>query len=126
MPERVEHDDRERIAEETTAAGCDPSVVDQRVGAVDTSADALAGGNSLERLVLLSDVDGLHREISIPGDVLVHAGDFCSEDEAVEARWFGEFFRGLPPRHKMVIAGNHTGLASHEEMQGRNSVHALT
>ena len=48
---------------------------------------------------------GLHREISIPdGDVMVHAGEFCSEGEAVEARSFGEFFRGLPHRHKVVIA----------------------
>ena len=62
----------------------------------------------LLRLVLLSDTHGLHREISIPdGDVLVHAGDFCSEGEAVQARSFGEFLRGLPHRHKVVIAGNH-------------------
>ena len=61
------------------------------------------------RLVLLSDTHGLHREIGIPdGDVLVHAGDFCSEGEAVEARSFGEFFRGLPHRHKVVIAGTTT------------------
>ena len=60
------------------------------------------------RLVLLSDTHGLHREMNIPvGDVLVHAGDFCSEGEAVEARSFGEFFHGLPHRHKVVIAGNH-------------------
>ena len=35
------------------------------------------------------------------------AGDFCSEGEAVEARSFGDFFRGLPHRHKVVIVGNH-------------------
>ena len=53
-------------------------------------------------------IHGLHREINIPdGDVLIHAGDFCSEGEAVEARSFGEFFRSLPHRHKVVIAGNH-------------------
>ena len=57
---------------------------------------------------LLSDTHGLHRGIGIPnGDVLVHAGDFCSEGEAAEARSFGEFFRSLPHRHKVVIAGNH-------------------
>ena len=56
-------------------------------------------------------VDRIGREdvlISIPdGDVLIHAGDFCSEGESVEARSFGEFFRSLPHRHKVVIAGNH-------------------
>ena len=60
------------------------------------------------RLVLLSDTHGLHREISIPdGDVLVHAGDFCSQGEAVEAKLFGEFLRGLPHHNKVMIAGNH-------------------
>ena len=79
------------------------------------------------RLVLLSDTHGLRREISIPdGDVLAHAGDFCSEGEAVEARSFGEFFRGLPFRHKVVIVRNHAALASREEIPGRNSVQALT
>ena len=79
------------------------------------------------RLVLLSDTHGLRREISIPdGDVMVHAGEFCSEVEAVEARSFGAFFRGLPHRHKVVIAGNHAALASPEEMPGRNTVQALT
>ena len=62
----------------------------------------------LVRLVLLSDTHGLRREISIPdGDVLVHAGDFRNEGEAAEPRSFGEFFRGLPHRYKVVIAGNH-------------------
>ena len=60
------------------------------------------------RLVLLSDTHGLYRKTNSPdGDVLIHAGDFCSEGEAVEARSFGEFLRGLPHRHKVAIAGNH-------------------
>ncbi|MDE0001998.1 MAG: hypothetical protein OXQ29_04840 [Rhodospirillaceae bacterium] len=58
------------------------------------------------RLVLLSDTHGLHREISIPdGDVMVHAGDFCSEGDAVEARLLAEFLRGLPHQDKVLIAG---------------------
>ena len=41
----------------------------------------------LVRLVLLSDTHGLHREISIPdGDVLVHAGDFCSQGVGTAVR----------------------------------------
>ena len=60
------------------------------------------------RLVLLSDTHGLHRKISIPdGDVLVHAGDFRGEGEAVEARSFGAFLRGLPHPNKAVISGIH-------------------
>ena len=78
------------------------------MSAVDAAADAPSGGHLPLRLVLLSDTHGLHRELSIPdGDVLIHAGDFCNEGEAVEARSFGEFFCGLPHRHKVVIAGNH-------------------
>ena len=62
----------------------------------------------LVRLVLLSDTHGLHWKISIPdGDVLVHAGDFRGEGEAVEARSFGAFLRGLPHPNKAVISGNH-------------------
>ena len=83
------------VQPKTTAAGCEPGVVDQRVGAVDTPADALAGGDSFDRPVLLGDTHGLQGEISIPdGDVLIHAGNFCSEGEAVEARSLEEFFRG--------------------------------
>ena len=60
------------------------------------------------RLVLLSDNHGLYRERSIrERDLLIHAGDWCREGEAGEARSFGEFFRGLPHRYKVVIAGNH-------------------
>lgn len=60
------------------------------------------------RLVPLGDTHGLHREISIPdGDVLVHAGELRSEGEAVQARSFGAFLRGLPHPHKVVISKNH-------------------
>ena len=71
------------------------------------------------RLVLLSDTHGLHREISVPGgDVLIHAGNYCSEGEVAESRSFGEFFRGLPLRHKVVTVKSHAALASQEEMPG--------
>jgi predicted phosphodiesterase len=60
------------------------------------------------RLVLLSDTHRFHDRIEVPaGDVLVHAGDFCSRGSAEEARAFAAFFRAQPHPHKVVIAGNH-------------------
>ena len=60
------------------------------------------------RLVLLSDTHQMHDRIVIPdGDILVHAGDFCSYGTVEEARKFADFIQSLPHRHKVVIAGNH-------------------
>jgi len=60
------------------------------------------------RLVLLSDTHRMHDKIVIPeGDVVVHAGDFCGHGTNKQARAFANFFRALPHRHKVVIAGNH-------------------
>ncbi|HRI65369.1 MAG TPA: metallophosphatase domain-containing protein [Polyangium sp.] len=60
------------------------------------------------RLVLLSDTHRMHDRIVIPeGDVLIHAGDFCGHGTRNQALAFAQFFRALPHRHKVVIAGNH-------------------
>lgn len=107
--------------------GCNPILVDQRVNAIDSGAEALSGGVLLKCVVLLGDTHGLHREIGIPdGDVLAHAVNFSSEGEAAEAGSFGEVFCRLPHRHRVAVVGNHAALASHEEMPGRNTVQALT
>jgi predicted phosphohydrolase len=61
------------------------------------------------RLVLLSDTHQLHREVDVPdGDVFIHAGDFTTFSESMEAvvdfnDWLGE----LPHRYKIVVPGNH-------------------
>jgi predicted phosphohydrolase len=60
-------------------------------------------------LVLLSDTHQLHREVDVPdGDVFIHAGDFTTFSECMEAvvdfnDWLGE----LPHRYKIVVPGNH-------------------
>jgi len=60
------------------------------------------------RLVLLSDTHRMLDRIVIPdGDIVVHAGDFCGHGTPTQARSFSNFFRALPHRHKVVIAGNH-------------------
>jgi predicted phosphohydrolase len=60
------------------------------------------------RLVLLSDTHMLHGRLEIPdGDVVVHAGDFCSSGSFEEASRFATWFAALPHPHKVIIAGNH-------------------
>lgn len=62
----------------------------------------------MPRLVLISDTHGLHKKIRVPdGDVLVHAGDFCSGGDEWQARSFARWFLKQPHAHKVVIAGNH-------------------
>jgi predicted phosphodiesterase len=60
------------------------------------------------RLVIASDTHGLHDAVSVPdGDVFIHAGDLTKFGELAEISDFGKWIRGLPHRHKIVIAGNH-------------------
>jgi len=59
------------------------------------------------RLVIISDTHGFHGFPVPPGDVLIHAGDGCARGTLAEAQAWASFLRGLPHRHKIVIAGNH-------------------
>ena len=60
------------------------------------------------RLVLISDTHGQHERLEIPdGDVLIHAGDLTTHGQISELPAFNDFLRGLPHRHKLVVAGNH-------------------
>jgi len=60
------------------------------------------------RLVLLSDTHGYHDRLRVPeGDVLVHAGDFCTSGKEQQARSFARWLARQPHPHKVVIAGNH-------------------
>lgn len=63
------------------------------------------------KLVLISDTHQQHKRIRMPrGDVLVHAGDFCSRGTAEEVKAFGAWLRGLDYRHIVFISGNHDRL----------------
>jgi predicted phosphohydrolase len=61
------------------------------------------------RLVALADTHTFHDELPpIPeGDVFVHAGDLCRGGRLDELRATAAWLRGLPHRHKVMIAGNH-------------------
>jgi predicted phosphodiesterase len=60
------------------------------------------------RLVIASDTHGLHDAVTVPdGDVFIHAGDLTSIGDLAEISNVGKWIRGLPHRHKIVIAGNH-------------------
>jgi predicted phosphodiesterase len=62
----------------------------------------------MPRLVLLSDTHGHHDALDVPeGDVLVHAGDFCTSGKEAQARRFARWLAAQPHAHKVVIAGNH-------------------
>lgn len=62
----------------------------------------------MPRLVLLSDTHGYHDTLRVPdGDVLVHAGDFCTSGKEMQARAFAKWFAKQPHAHKVVVAGNH-------------------
>ena len=56
----------------------------------------------------MSDSHQRHNGISMPsGDVLVHAGDFCSHGDYKEVESFGKWLAGLDFNHVVFIAGNH-------------------
>jgi predicted phosphodiesterase len=59
-------------------------------------------------IVAVADTHLYHDELAIPdGDVLVHAGDMTRGGSLAELAGALEFFRRLPHRHKIVVAGNH-------------------
>jgi predicted phosphodiesterase len=61
-------------------------------------------------IVAISDTHGRHSELKLPkGDVLVHAGDFCTRGSYPEFEDFIIWFDKQPFEHKIFIAGNHDG-----------------
>ena len=60
------------------------------------------------RIVCISDTHTLHKQVTVPdGDMVIHAGDFSGHGTEGELRSFRHWFRSLPHRHKVCIAGNH-------------------
>jgi Icc-related predicted phosphoesterase len=61
------------------------------------------------RIVLLSDMHELHREVDVPeGDILLCAGDWTMQSRSLRSiadfnQWLGE----LPHQHKICVPGNH-------------------
>jgi len=62
----------------------------------------------MTKLVAISDTHGSHWNVKVPdGDILVHAGDFCSHGSMPDALDFLKWFNVHPHKHKIMIAGNH-------------------
>jgi predicted phosphodiesterase len=62
------------------------------------------------RLVFISDTHDQHLTMLHPvpdGDILVHAGDATMMGRMNEIAAFGLWFRTLPHKHKVFVAGNH-------------------
>lgn len=75
------------------------------------------------RFVILSDTHGCHRQLAVPdGDVLLFAGDMCGPGKLEEVEKFGNWLRGLPHAHKVVIAGNHDWPFEKNEQQAREAL----
>lgn len=60
------------------------------------------------RLLCISDLHGLHDELTVPPcDVLVVAGDVTAFGRFAEVDAFGEWLRQQPYHRALVVAGNH-------------------
>lgn len=60
------------------------------------------------KIVAISDTHGSHHDVKLPhGDVLIHAGDFCSAGGMADAVGFLNWFNSQPHPTKIFIAGNH-------------------
>lgn len=74
------------------------------------------------RFVCFSDTHGLHSNIPaqhiIPGDVLIHAGDFSDTGQLEQIVSFSQWLKEYPCTHKVVIAGNHD-ITFHEDYYHR-------
>ena len=74
------------------------------------------------RIVCISDTHGLHDRMSAPipdGDILIHAGDGTNIGRVNEVAAFGVWFRSLPHKHKIFVAGNHDWLFEKNRMMAQ-------
>lgn len=72
------------------------------------------------RIVCMSDTHGGHEEVVVPeGDVLIHAGDFCSRGEANDMASFWRWWLRLPHKIKVVVPGNHDLVAESNPLLAR-------
>lgn len=62
------------------------------------------------KIVFISDTHDLHDRMIAPipdGDILIHAGDATMLGRMNEIAAFGVWFRSLPHKYKIFVAGNH-------------------
>jgi Icc-related predicted phosphoesterase len=59
-------------------------------------------------IVLLSDTHGKHRNLpKQKADIIIHAGDACTDGNIDELNDFFNWLKEYPATHKIFIAGNH-------------------
>jgi len=65
----------------------------------------------MTKIVAISDTHNQHKGIVVPdGDILVHPGDFTGSGTIREVGAFLEWFKALPHKNKILVAGNHDWL----------------
>ena len=63
------------------------------------------------KIVCLSDTHNCNEQITVPdGDILLHAGDATIRGTIPEIAAFNQWFKKLPHRYKIFVAGNHDWL----------------
>ena len=69
-------------------------------------------GYIIMKIVAISDTHGMHDKVNVPdGDLLIHAGDFCSYGTRQDLEDFCLWLKVLPHKYKIVVAGNHDRIA---------------
>ena len=75
------------------------------------------------RIVCISDTHDQHEKLVVPdGDLLIHAGDFTCHKIPLVGRTagFANWFKKLPHKYKIVIAGNHDMLFEQQSPLARS------
>lgn len=69
------------------------------------------------KIVFISDTHNQHDQVQVPdGDILIHAGDATMLGRMNEVAGFGVWFRSLPHKHKIFVAGNHDWMFAKNRM----------
>lgn len=72
------------------------------------------------KIVFISDTHNQHDQVKVPdGDILIHAGDATMLGRMNEIAAFGVWFRSLPHKHKIFVAGNHDWMFAKNQMMAR-------
>ena len=81
----------------------------------------------MPRIVCLSDTHNAHDEIVVPdGDILIHAGDATNRGTIEEIARFSSWFKNLPHKHKIFVAGNHDWLFEISPPTARRLIEGIT
>lgn len=75
----------------------------------------------MPRIVCLSDTHNCNHEIDVPdGDILIHSGDATIRGTVEEIASFNRWFKCLPHKYKIFVAGNHDWLFELDNANARS------